>query len=138
LDGHVSSSTLSSCASSSSNHFTRRLALDQCLWSCPYPRSFLHSTSLQSDLIKQVEDSLIYKRELFCLYFAIKVSNDPFEDAEVTAPTHSSFWVKCKEMKPYFLDTLAGRGKSPFRTGNIFQTLSSVTVINNIKCVDKN
>lgn len=63
------------------------------------------------------------------LNFAIQVSNDPFEDAEVTAPTHSSFWVKCKEMKPYFLDTLAGRGKSPFRTGNIFQTLSSVTVI---------
>ncbi|XP_057369494.1 transmembrane protein 94-like isoform X2 [Daphnia carinata] len=63
-----------------------------------------------------------------------KISNDPFEDAEVTAPTHPSFWVKCKEMKPYFLDTLVGRGKSPFRTGNIFQTLSSVTAL---CCVDK-
>ena len=83
---------------------------------------------------------LLYSKcDFFCLYFAIKVSNDPFEDAEVTAPTHSSFWVKCKEMRPYFLDTLAGRGKSPFRTGNIFQTLSSVTVINNnIKCINKN
>lgn len=60
-----------------------------------------------------------------------QVSNDPFEDAEVTAPTHSSFWVKCREMWPYFLDTLIGRGKSPFRTENLFQTLSSVTVILN-------
>lgn len=32
-------------------------------------------------------------------------------------------------MKPYFLDLLLGKGKSPFRTENLFQTLSSVTVI---------
>ena len=64
----------------------------------------------------------------------VQVSNDPFEETEMTSPTHSTFWGKCREMKPYFLDTLLGRGKSPFRTANLLQTLASVTAL---CCVDK-
>lgn len=59
----------------------------------------------------------------------LKVTNDPFEETDVTsATTASSFWVKCKDVKPFIFDTLLGRGKSPFRTENVLLTLSSVTV----------
>ena len=66
-----------------------------------------------------------------------QMSNDPFEDADVTdVPlTHSTFSMKCQETRAYFVDTLLGRGKSPFRTENLLQTLASVTV--GFLCVDK-
>ena len=67
-------------------------------------------------------------------HYKVQGSNDPFEEAEVTSPTHSSFWSKCRLAAPYLLDTLLGRSKSPFRTENLFQTLSSVTAL---CCVDK-
>lgn len=58
----------------------------------------------------------------------LKVSNDPFEDAEMTPPTHSSFWSKIRLVRPYLLSMLFGESKSPIRTQNLFQVLSSVTV----------
>ncbi|XP_033214958.1 transmembrane protein 94 isoform X2 [Belonocnema kinseyi] len=75
-------------------------------------------------------------KALFKLYQSSKKTQfvDPFEDADISGPTHPDVVYNWSELKEYFLDILFGREHMMSRSANILHVLGSVTAL---CCIDK-
>ncbi|XP_015590634.1 transmembrane protein 94 isoform X3 [Cephus cinctus] len=75
-------------------------------------------------------------KALFKLYQSSKKMQflDPFEDADISGPTHPEVVYNWSELKEYFFDILFGRERMMSRSANILHVLGSVTAL---CCVDK-
>ncbi|XP_012230402.1 endoplasmic reticulum magnesium-transporting P-type ATPase isoform X2 [Linepithema humile] len=75
-------------------------------------------------------------KALFKLYLSAKKLQfvDPFEDADISGPSHPDVVYNWLELKDYFFDILSGKEHMMSRSASILHVLGSVTAL---CCVDK-